>query len=171
MWWNNCIPLSITQFFLCLWHRNSMWQRTSSSSQHFHQCCFQVLNVRHRVWWYIVFRKWLTDVSGRCRQSSILVRLGKMVSLCPIHCSSGYLEKIASSYCIYFFLEKKKQKNLLFRLLSKFTTCPVKEYYLPPPPISVLSLKRQSSSAATLHIFNICDYVWGQWGFKLSLSL
>lgn len=113
--WNSCIPVSITQFFHCLWHRNSMWQWTSSSSQHFHQCCFQVLNVRHRVW----FSKWLTDVSGRWRWSSILVRLGKIVSLCPIHCCSGNLEKIASSYCIYFFLEKKKRCYYLDFCLSE----------------------------------------------------
>lgn len=142
-----------------------MWQWTSSSSQHFHQCCFQVLNVRHRIWWYTVFRKWLTDASGRWRWSSILVRLGKIVSLCPIHCS-GYLEKIASSYCIYFFLEKKKRCYYLDFCLS--------ERILSSPPILCVITKMAiffSSDGITPQIFNIPVNVWVQWSFKLSWSL
>lgn len=93
----------------------------------FCQCCCQVPDVRHGGWGPTAFREALADGPGRCSWAPVLERLGKTVSPCPVHWTSGYWEKI-TPYCICFFLAKKKK----IRLLSQFSVCPVKERYLHP---------------------------------------
>lgn len=131
----------------------------------FCQCCCQVPDVRHRGWGPTAFREALADGPGRCSWAPVLVGLGKMVSPCPVHWTSGYWEKI-TPYCICFFLAKKKKIQAFVSVL-----CLSSEGTLSSSPaFSVLSTKHHSSSAGVglrrFSVFLVMPEYHGTLSFK-----
>lgn len=131
----------------------------------FCQCCCQVPDVRHRGWGPTAFREALADGPGRCSWAPVLVGLGKMVSPCPVHWTSGYWEKI-TPYCICFFLAKKK-KNSGFCLSSLFVQW--RNVIFIPCILCVINKTSLlfSRCGITPQIFSIPGYARVPWNSKL----